>query len=97
MLSMPFHCAGVCLFPPTESKLSRQAMLQNADIDDPASRKPPVGRRDMTTLSPLPPADRILVRRSDVCLSNFYKECAEPEMDCRCQPAERDGRYTQIR
>ncbi|XP_072535527.1 DENN domain-containing protein 4B [Salminus brasiliensis] len=81
----------------SKSKLTKQALLQNAGSDDPASRKPPVGRRDTATPSPLPSAERVLVRRSDVCLSNFYKECAEPETDCRCQPAGRDGRSVEQR
>uniref|UniRef100_A0A9J8BWB2 DENN domain containing 4B n=1 Tax=Cyprinus carpio carpio TaxID=630221 RepID=A0A9J8BWB2_CYPCA len=57
-----------------------------------ASRKPPASRRD--TLSPPAP---VLVRRSDVCLSTFYRDCAEnADADCRCQP-ERDSRYTDIK
>ncbi|XP_072249559.1 DENN domain-containing protein 4B [Leuresthes tenuis] len=58
---------------------------------DAGSRKPPLGRRDTSTPPPAPPGG-LVVPRSQVCLSNFYKECAEPEPDCSCQPAERDGR-----
>lgn len=72
-------------------------MLQNKSDDDPASRKPPIGPRDMIAPSPVPSDDHVRVRRSEVCLSTFYKECAEPDTDCRCQPTERDGRYIQIR
>ncbi|KTF93761.1 hypothetical protein cypCar_00040668 [Cyprinus carpio] len=57
-----------------------------------ASRKPPASRRD--TLSPPAP---VLVRRSDVCLSTFYRDCAEnADADCRCQP-ERDSRSVEVR
>ncbi|XP_016354956.1 DENN domain-containing protein 4B-like [Sinocyclocheilus anshuiensis] len=71
-------------------KLSKQAAAQTAAAGaDAASRKPPAGRRN--TLSPPAP---VLVRRSDVCLSTFYRDCAEnADADCRCQP-ERDSRYT---
>ncbi|XP_068179237.1 DENN domain-containing protein 4B [Antennarius striatus] len=57
---------------------------------DSASRKPPLGRRDGTT-PPLAPPGGILVQRSQVCLSTFYKDCAESAPDC-CHPAERGGR-----
>ncbi|MCI4374566.1 hypothetical protein PGIGA_G00007610 [Pangasianodon gigas] len=82
---------------PDKSKLARKAMLQNKSTDDPASRKPPIGPRDMVPPSPVPPDDHVRVRRSDVCLSTFYKECAEPDTDCRCQPTERDGRPAEQR
>ncbi|XP_058246748.1 DENN domain-containing protein 4B-like isoform X3 [Hemibagrus wyckioides] len=80
-----------------ESKLARKAMLQNKSSDDPASRKPPISPRDMVTPSPDPSDDHVRVRRSDICLSNFYKECAEPDTDCRCQPTERDSRSAEQR
>lgn len=57
-----------------------------------------MGRRDTSTPPPAPPAGGV-VRRSEVCLSTFYKECAETgdlEPDCSCQPAERDGRWVRI-
>lgn len=53
-----------------------------------------MGRRDASN-PPLAPPTGVVVRRSQVCLSTFYKECAETadsEPDCSCQPAERDGR-----
>ncbi|XP_016354653.1 LOW QUALITY PROTEIN: DENN domain-containing protein 4B-like [Sinocyclocheilus anshuiensis] len=63
-------------------KLLKKAAAQTAA----ASHKPPAGRRN--TLSPPAP---VLVRRSDVCLSTFYRDCAEnADADCRCQP-ERDS------
>ncbi|XP_042572238.1 DENN domain-containing protein 4B-like [Cyprinus carpio] len=69
-------------------KLSMKAAAQTAA----ASRKPPASRRD--TLSPPAP---VLVRRSDVCLSTFYRDCAEnADADCRCQP-ERDSRSVEVR
>ncbi|XP_062278084.1 LOW QUALITY PROTEIN: DENN domain-containing protein 4B-like [Scomber scombrus] len=78
-------------------KLSRKTLLRNAGTNgcgDTVSSKPPLARRDTSTPPPAPPAG-VLVRRSQVCLSTFYKECAESadsEPDCSCQPAERDGR-----
>lgn len=89
-----FSRVSVCS---TELKLCRNTILRNAGTngcDDAGSRKPPLGRRDTSTLPPAPPAGGV-VRRSQVCLSTFYKECAEAadsEPDCGCQPAERDGR-----
>ncbi|CAB1334269.1 unnamed protein product [Coregonus sp. 'balchen'] len=80
-----------------KSKLSRNAVFRNAGANgcsDPASRKPPVGTRDTSTPSPFPPGG-VLVRRDQVCLSTFYKDCAETadsEPDFSCQPGERDGR-----
>uniref|UniRef100_A0A8C1UFK7 DENN/MADD domain containing 4B n=1 Tax=Cyprinus carpio TaxID=7962 RepID=A0A8C1UFK7_CYPCA len=71
-------------------KLSMKAAAQTAA----ASRKPPASRRD--TLSPPGP---VLVRRSDICLSTFYRDCAEnadADADCRCQP-ERDSRSVEVR
>ncbi|KAK7158387.1 hypothetical protein R3I93_009563 [Phoxinus phoxinus] len=57
-----------------------------ADPDPAASRKPPSG--------PAP----ALVRRSDVCLSTFYRDCAEnTDEDVRSQPAERDSRSAEVR
>lgn len=83
------------LFPSAEVKLCKKTILHNAGSNgDAVSRKPPMGRRDTSTPPPAPPGG-VLVRRSQVCLSTFYKECAESadsEPDCSCQPAERDGR-----
>ncbi|RXN22002.1 DENN domain-containing 4B [Labeo rohita] len=74
-------------------KLSKKAAAQTAAANAAAaSRKPPAGRRD--TLSPPAP---VLVRRSDICLSTFYRDCAETaDADCRCQP-ERDSRSVEVR
>ncbi|XP_075995012.1 DENN domain-containing protein 4B-like [Genypterus blacodes] len=59
---------------------------------DGVSSKPPLGRRDASTPPPAPPGG-VLVRRSQVCLSNLYKECAEADTDPDCYPpADRDGR-----
>lgn len=55
-----------------KSKVCTKAEPQPVGADGSASRKPPAGRRD--TLNPPAP---VLVRRSDVCLSTFYKDCAE--------------------
>ncbi|XP_053743067.1 DENN domain-containing protein 4B-like isoform X1 [Synchiropus splendidus] len=81
--------------PADKLKLCKKSALRNAETNgcsDVVSRKPPLGRRDAATPPPAPSAG-ILVRRSDVCLSTFYKECAEsadPARDC-CQQG-RDGR-----
>lgn len=81
--------------PAEKVKLCKKTILHNAGSNgDAVSRKPPMGRRDTSTPPPAPPGG-VLVRRSQVCLSTFYKECAESadsEPDCSCQPAERDGR-----
>uniref|UniRef100_A0A8D3C0N2 DENN domain containing 4B n=1 Tax=Scophthalmus maximus TaxID=52904 RepID=A0A8D3C0N2_SCOMX len=48
-----------------------------------------------SAMPPAPPSGGALVRRSQVCLSNFYRECtesADSDPDCGCQLAERDGR-----
>ncbi|XP_052345616.1 DENN domain-containing protein 4B-like isoform X1 [Oncorhynchus keta] len=80
-----------------KSKLSMKAVLRNPGANGcsgPASRKPPVGPRDTSTPSPFPPSG-VMVRRDQVCLSTFYKDCAEmadSDPDCSCQPGERDGR-----
>ncbi|KAM9310170.1 DENN domain-containing protein 4B isoform 1-T2 [Pholidichthys leucotaenia] len=58
------------------------------------SRKPPLGRRDTSTPPPaVAPSGGVVVRRSDVCLSRFYKELEDS--DCSCQP-ERDGRAVAV-
>ncbi|CDQ67520.1 unnamed protein product [Oncorhynchus mykiss] len=51
-------------------------------------------RQYTSTPSPFPPGG-VLVRRDQVCLSTFYKDCAETTVsdpNCSCQPEERDGR-----
>uniref|UniRef100_H2N2W8 DENN domain containing 4B n=1 Tax=Oryzias latipes TaxID=8090 RepID=H2N2W8_ORYLA len=51
-----------------------------------ASQKPPLGLRDGSTA---PPGGAV-VPRSQVCLSSFYKDCAEA--DCSsCEPEDADG------
>lgn len=86
---------------PTEVRLCKNTALRNAatnGCDDPVSRKPPIGRRDTSTPPPAPPGG-VLVQRSQVCLSTFYKDCAESadsESDCSCQPVERDGRLVMV-
>ncbi|XP_010747678.2 DENN domain-containing protein 4B isoform X2 [Larimichthys crocea] len=83
--------------PSDKVRLCKNTALRNAatnGCDDPVSRKPPIGRRDTSTPPPAPPGG-VLVQRSQVCLSTFYKDCAESadsESDCSCQPVERDGR-----
>ncbi|XP_068616647.1 DENN domain-containing protein 4B [Brachionichthys hirsutus] len=64
------------------NSMKKGAVLRSAGTNgcvDSASRKPP----------PAPPAppSGVLVRRSQVCLSTFYKECAESEPDCSGRPA----------
>ncbi|XP_037639859.1 DENN domain-containing protein 4B-like [Sebastes umbrosus] len=80
--------------PTDKVKFCKKAVLRNAGTN--VSRKPPMGPRDTCTPQPPPlPSGGVLVRRSQVCLSTFYRECAESadsEPDCSCQPAERDGR-----
>ncbi|KAJ8398464.1 hypothetical protein AAFF_G00427190 [Aldrovandia affinis] len=76
-----------------KSKLSKKGLNHCTGTDDPAARKPPAGPRDAVTPPLLPPSGGF-VRRSDVCLSTFYRDCAEmpdSEPDCVCQPRERDG------
>ncbi|XP_078108122.1 DENN domain-containing protein 4B isoform X2 [Sander vitreus] len=83
--------------PTDKVKLCKKTILRNTGTNgcgDTVSRKPPMGRRDTSTPPPAP-SGGVLVRRSQVCLSTFYKECAESadlEPDCSCQPAERDYR-----
>ncbi|KAM4580561.1 DENN domain-containing protein 4B isoform 1-T5 [Odontesthes bonariensis] len=78
-----------------KAKPSKKTLLHNSGTNgcgDAGSRKPPLGRRDTSTP---PPPGGLVVPRSQVCLSNFYRECAEaaePEPACSCRPAERDGR-----
>lgn len=67
---------------------SKVKVSKKASTDSAGSRKPPAG--------PAP----VLVRRSDVCLSTFYRDCAETadaDADCRCQPSERDSRSAEVR
>ncbi|KAF3692444.1 DENN domain-containing protein 4B Brain-specific gene 4 protein [Channa argus] len=79
-------------------KLNKKTTLHNTGTNgcsDTVSSKPPLGRRDTSTPPPASTSGGVLVRRSQVCLSTFYTECAESassELDCSCQPAERDGR-----
>ncbi|XP_013889825.1 DENN domain-containing protein 4B isoform X2 [Austrofundulus limnaeus] len=61
---------------------------------DAVSQKPPLGRRDVS-VPPAAPPGGVVVRRSEICLSTFYSECAESadsELDCSCRPEDRDGR-----
>ncbi|MEQ2280624.1 hypothetical protein AMECASPLE_021839 [Ameca splendens] len=53
--------------------------------------KPPLGRREASAPPAALPGEAV-VRRSDVCLSTFYTECAEPLLDCSCDPDERYSR-----
>ncbi|XP_034029821.1 DENN domain-containing protein 4B-like isoform X2 [Thalassophryne amazonica] len=79
--------------------LSKRTFYRNAEPNgcaDAVSRKPPLGRRDIATLPSAPPSG-VVVQRSQICLSTFYKDCAEtPEcdLDCSCQSADRDDRTT---
>ncbi|KAM8870366.1 DENN domain-containing protein 4B isoform 1-T2 [Spinachia spinachia] len=83
--------------PSEKVKLCQKSFLRHSGINgysDSASCKPPIGLCNTST-PPAPPPGGLLVRRSQVCLSTFYKECAESaesEPDCSCQPAKRDGR-----
>ncbi|XP_060937993.1 DENN domain-containing protein 4B-like [Limanda limanda] len=84
-------------------KVCKKSVLHDAGTAgcrDPVSRKPPLGLRDPSAQPAAPPSGAVVVPRSQVCLSNFYKECAEPadsEPDCGCRPAERDGRPAGVR
>ncbi|XP_062848457.1 DENN domain-containing protein 4B-like [Trichomycterus rosablanca] len=80
-----------------KSKTSDETPAQTATADDAASRKPPSGRRDTATPSPGPAAERILVRRSQVCLSTFYTDCAETVPESKSRPAERGSRSVEQR
>ncbi|XP_068425488.1 DENN domain-containing protein 4B isoform X2 [Clinocottus analis] len=74
--------------PTDKGALCKKTLLRNAGPNgDSASCKPPMGRGP-----PAAPPAGLLVQRSQVCLSTFYKDCAEQEPDCGCQPAARDGR-----
>ena len=92
-----FYICSVSSLRPSEVRLCKKTVLRNAGTNgcsDAVSQKPPLGLRGTST-PPLGPPGAVLVQRSQVCLSNFYKECAESadsEPDCSCQPAERDGR-----
>ncbi|CAN9514453.1 unnamed protein product [Ophioblennius macclurei] len=83
--------------PSDKVTLRQKTVVRSAGTNgcrDAVSSKPPLGPRDTST-PPLAPPAGVLVRRSEICLSNFYKECSEtanPDPDCICQPAERDGR-----
>ncbi|XP_055083899.1 DENN domain-containing protein 4B-like [Periophthalmus magnuspinnatus] len=71
--------------PTDKLKLQRKAQVQSRD-----PRKPPLGPT-------APPAGGGgVVPRSQVCLSTFYKECAESESEC-CPPPGRDARPTVAR
>lgn len=91
------------LFCVPEVKLSKKTTLHNTGTNgcsNAISSKPPLGRRDTSTPPPAAPGGGgVLVRRSQVCLSTFHTECAETtnsELDCSCQPAERNGRSVWI-
>uniref|UniRef100_A0A1A7Y976 DENN/MADD domain containing 4B n=1 Tax=Iconisemion striatum TaxID=60296 RepID=A0A1A7Y976_9TELE len=63
------------------------------------SRRPPLARRDISSLSPAVPGGT-RVQRSQVCLSTFHTEGAEmadSELDCRCQPETRGSRSEETR
>lgn len=70
--------------------------IPGANGGDGVSRKPPMGRREASTPPPAPPPPAgALVRRSQVCLSTFYRDCgelADSEPDCSTPLRERDGR-----
>ncbi|XP_055019247.1 DENN domain-containing protein 4B isoform X2 [Boleophthalmus pectinirostris] len=67
--------------PTDKLKLQRKAQVQSGD-----PRKPPLGPT-------APPPGGGVVPRSQVCLSTFYKECAESESEY-CPPPGRDARPT---
>uniref|UniRef100_A0A3Q2D009 DENN/MADD domain containing 4B n=1 Tax=Cyprinodon variegatus TaxID=28743 RepID=A0A3Q2D009_CYPVA len=58
---------------------------------DAVLRKPPLGRREASA-PPAAPSGGAVVRRSDVCLSTFYAECVESELDSSGDPEERYSR-----
>ncbi|XP_048880815.1 LOW QUALITY PROTEIN: DENN domain-containing protein 4B-like [Brienomyrus brachyistius] len=74
--------------------MSKRVLAQSGAA---AARKPPVGPRDSVGSTVAPPGGRF-VRRSDICLSTFYKDYAEPAgSDCVCQPGGREGRAAEPR
>ncbi|XP_031605363.1 DENN domain-containing protein 4B [Oreochromis aureus] len=82
-------------------KPGKKSVLREAGANgcaDTVSRKPPLGRRGTSTPPPAP-SGGVLVQRSQVCLSSFYKECvelADSELDFSCQPAEADRRPADV-
>ncbi|CAI5661474.1 unnamed protein product [Oreochromis niloticus] len=82
-------------------KPGKKSVLREAGANgcaDAVSRKPPLGRRRTSTPPPAP-SGGVLVQRSQVCLSSFYKECvelADSELDFSCQPAEADRRPADV-
>uniref|UniRef100_A0A3Q4GLP6 DENN/MADD domain containing 4B n=1 Tax=Neolamprologus brichardi TaxID=32507 RepID=A0A3Q4GLP6_NEOBR len=72
-------------------KPGKKSVLREAGANgcaDAVSRKPPLGRRDASTPPPAP-SGGVLVQRSQVCLSSFYRECvelADSELDFSCTP-----------
>uniref|UniRef100_A0A8C5E4B6 DENN/MADD domain containing 4B n=1 Tax=Gouania willdenowi TaxID=441366 RepID=A0A8C5E4B6_GOUWI len=65
--------------------LSEVKLRQKADDNVSVSCKPP-----------LAPPCGVVVPRSQICLSNFYKDCSESadsESDSVCKPKERNGRF----
>ncbi|XP_017295295.2 DENN domain-containing protein 4B-like [Kryptolebias marmoratus] len=82
--------------PSDKVRPCKKTVLSNAKMNgcgDAASQKPPLGRRDASAPPPAPPAG-VVVRRSQVCLSTFYSECAE---SADSEPEDRDGRSERAR
>uniref|UniRef100_A0A3B3BEG6 DENN/MADD domain containing 4B n=1 Tax=Oryzias melastigma TaxID=30732 RepID=A0A3B3BEG6_ORYME len=77
--------------PADKSRPSRRSAPHHAGTNGcAASQKPPSGLRDSSTPPPAPPGGDV-VPRSQVCLSSFYRDCAET--DCSsCEPEHGDGR-----
>ncbi|XP_054636937.1 DENN domain-containing protein 4B-like isoform X1 [Dunckerocampus dactyliophorus] len=67
----------------TEVKASKKTAIWQA-----GAAKPPLACRDVSTLPTAPPVGT-LVRRSEICLSSFYAEPAESQLECDSHRAPR--------
>lgn len=87
------HLHSVLVFLPLEIKACKKSsLLHGSGTDgDAVLRKPPLGRREASA-PPAAPSGGAVVRRSDVCLSTFYAECVESELDSSGDPEERYSR-----
>ncbi|XP_069041553.1 DENN domain-containing protein 4B [Lepisosteus oculatus] len=77
--------------PADKSRALRKTARHTVGADGlAAAGKPPApGRQPRDPTPPATPRARYTVERSQVCLSTFYAECAEPGQACSCQPGER--------
>ncbi|MEQ2173068.1 hypothetical protein GOODEAATRI_027874, partial [Goodea atripinnis] len=83
---------GLIVHPAELRVCKKSSILPSSGTNrDPVLSKPPLGRREASAPPAALPGEAV-VRRSDVCLSTFYTECAEPLLDCSCDPEERYSR-----